>query len=285
MAMNNRLMRPSASGVHPEANDWRSRVVANGGSVSGATLAAVSKFCAAIDTAKIRSRFSRLNLFCGNNLSAALVPLYLGHSFGGATFGNSTDVNSNFVSADYAENDGLKGNGSTKYLSTGVPMTWLGTNQLHMFVSFVPDAAGFFTVQFGARYNLATSLSLEGGYSTGSSINRPRVSLFSGGQQPANSVSPITGRTQFFINFNGTNPYQMFGRNVDLSNANNAGAYSSTNTTPFYIFAGGQTGTGIAGYTPNRIDSYSFGQAFASAADRNAYHDAMSAFRSALGRA
>jgi hypothetical protein len=37
----------------------------------------VSKFCSAIASAGIRDHFYRLNLFCGSNLNAALVPLYL----------------------------------------------------------------------------------------------------------------------------------------------------------------------------------------------------------------
>jgi hypothetical protein len=74
MAMSPTLLRPRAT-VHPEAAAWAARVVANGGTV-GNSLAAVSKFCAAIASAGIRDRFYRLNLFCGSNLNAALVPLY-----------------------------------------------------------------------------------------------------------------------------------------------------------------------------------------------------------------
>ncbi len=74
--MNPRLLRPLASGFHSEAAAWRSAVIANGGSVSTSTVRAVSNFCAAIDAAGIRDRFVRLNLFCGDNLNAALVPLY-----------------------------------------------------------------------------------------------------------------------------------------------------------------------------------------------------------------
>jgi hypothetical protein len=76
----------------------------------------------------------------------------------------------------------------------------------------------------------------------------------------------------------------MFGRNVDLNNINNAGAYSSSNTAPFYVFAGEQTGTGIVGHTTHRIDAYSIGAAFTSTAQRNAFHTAMTDFRTALGR-
>jgi hypothetical protein len=124
MPMNPRLLRPIASGVHPEAAAWRSAVVANGGSVSASTLKAVADFCKAIDAAGIRDRFYRLNLFAGTGLNACLVPLYRGQSRTGTQFGNTTDTNVGpFVSGDYAEtgaSGGLKGNGSSKYLDTGL---------------------------------------------------------------------------------------------------------------------------------------------------------------------
>jgi hypothetical protein len=89
---------------HPEAVDWRARVIRNGGSVSDDTSKAVSIFCMAIDGAGLRDRFYRLNLFCGIGLSSALVPLYRGPVAGGTALGNATDTNNNFVSADFAEN-------------------------------------------------------------------------------------------------------------------------------------------------------------------------------------
>ena len=124
MPMNPRLLRPIASGVHPEANAWRTAVVANGGSVSASTMKAVSSFRTAIDAAGIRDRFYRLNLFCGTGLNAALVPVYRGQSRTGTQYGNATDTNTGpFVSGDYAEtgaSGGLNGNGSSKYLATGL---------------------------------------------------------------------------------------------------------------------------------------------------------------------
>lgn len=72
MPMSPRLLRPRAGGgFHPEAQDWRNRVITNGGTVSGSTLTAVSNFCRSIDAAGLRDRFYRLNLFCGTGLSAA----------------------------------------------------------------------------------------------------------------------------------------------------------------------------------------------------------------------
>jgi len=124
MPMSARLLRPRSTGFHPEAQAWRNAVIANGGTVSGSTLTAVSNFCRSIDAAGIRSRFYRLNLFCGTGLSAALVPLYRGQSRTGTQFGDTTDTNNGpFVSGDYVETGstgGLNGNGTSKFLATGL---------------------------------------------------------------------------------------------------------------------------------------------------------------------
>jgi hypothetical protein len=114
----------SSVNIHREARDWHNRVLSNGGRVSKDTLKAVSDFCYRIDAAGIREKFSRLNLICGDNLTAARVPLYRGLSFTGSQYGNSIDTNTNFVDGDYTErggNGGLNaGGGGTKYLDTGV---------------------------------------------------------------------------------------------------------------------------------------------------------------------
>jgi hypothetical protein len=100
---------------------------------------AVDRFCRSIDGAGIRDRFFRLNLFCGTGLSAALVPLYRGQSASGTQFGGTTDTNNNFVSGDYSEASGLKGNGSTKSLLTGVLPGDVG-GALHLAVSVQSDS-------------------------------------------------------------------------------------------------------------------------------------------------
>jgi hypothetical protein len=134
--MSPRLLRPIASSVHPEANAWRTAVVANGGSVSASTMRAVSKFCADIDAAGIRNKFYRLNLFCGDGLTAALVPLYRAESRTGTALGNSIDTNNGpFVSGDFnntGSSSGLKGNGSTKFLDTGLFGNAIPGNDSHL---------------------------------------------------------------------------------------------------------------------------------------------------------
>lgn len=127
MAMNPRLLRPTSSSFHPEALDWRTRVVANGGSVSASTMRAVSAFCAEINAKGLRSRMYRVNLFCGNNLAACLVPLYNSLTPGGTVLGFATDTNASagpFGSGDFNESIGLTPGGSAgsqpKHLDTGL---------------------------------------------------------------------------------------------------------------------------------------------------------------------
>lgn len=121
--------------LHPEALDWQSRVIANRGTVSQQTLIAVSQFCVRIDAAGIRDRFYRLNLFCGDQLVAALVPLYLAESPWSRVRGNLTDINFNFVSGDFKNigiGSGLDGNGSNKGLFTGILGTSLSGDNTHL---------------------------------------------------------------------------------------------------------------------------------------------------------
>lgn len=158
MPMSPRLLRPIASGVHPEAAAWRSAVVANGGSVSASTMRAVSAFCAAIDAAGIRSLLYRVNLFCGNSdasLIAPRVPLYRGPSRTGTQYGNALDTNTNFVQGDYAETGaggGISSTGSSnKRLLTGFKLNELPDaitdNHIGAFVfEHTPNAANHWMI-------------------------------------------------------------------------------------------------------------------------------------------
>lgn len=105
-------MWAAGGGLDADASDWATRVAANSGTVSGGTLRAVSRFAKACKAAGIWTKLTRVNLFCGNQLAACLVPLKVGG-------GNATDTNTNFVSGDYTEATGLTGNGTNKRLATG----------------------------------------------------------------------------------------------------------------------------------------------------------------------
>jgi hypothetical protein len=119
--------RAVGGGGDADVSTWQAAVIANGGTVSAGTLAAVTAFTASAKASGYWTKLLRLNLFCGDQLAAALVPLKVGG-------GNATDTNVNFVGGDYAEATGLTG-GATKYLRTGIiPSTMLTTNSTHLSV-------------------------------------------------------------------------------------------------------------------------------------------------------
>lgn len=286
MPMNGRLLRPRTGGVHPDAKDWRDRVVANSGSVSSSTLKAVSDFCRSIDRAGIRDRFYRLNLFCGTGLNACLVPLYRGPSFGGTQFGNASDTNINFVSGDYVESGatsgGLTGNGSTKYLQTGIASTaWMGasggshitvykctsTNTGSLVSSRLQgaDSALWQVWEFGAGGNAA------GGNTGAFGVPGTHNSLIGVTREPGT----------------GTPPVRAF-RNTDLS-ADNAGGNTPAGTSlPVAVFARNSSTSDTSAYNPSlytnqRLAAYSVGLHLSNAAIAS-YNTAMQAFQTALGR-
>ena len=274
MPMNNRLLRPRQT-VHPEAADWANRVRANGGSVSGTTLSAVSKFCASIASAGIRDRFYRLNLFCGTGLEACLVPLYRGQSLGGTQFGNTTDTNVNFVTGDYAEtgaSGGLVGNGSSKYLQTGFPMNSLPST----------------TDGHAAVYDMTRSSSTAFRGLVG--VNQDAATGF--GVAADNTTYGIWGNFAFVAN--NTNGLLLASRTSSsllTTYVNTTAIVTNVNTvTPTatsrtaVVFARTAISTGaITFYAADRLGGYSIGLGM-SAAQVSAYHSAMQAIQTALTR-
>jgi hypothetical protein len=155
-----------------DAQDWINRVYANGGTVSTSTAGAVNTLCDSLDAASLRDRFYRLNLFCGSNLNAALVPLYRGPSLGGTQYGGTTDTNVGpFVSGDYAEtgaSGGLVGNGSSKYLDTGFAMNTLPSTTSGHAAVYCPNRSS--RTAFTGMLGVAVTGSTGFGLSTDTSV-------------------------------------------------------------------------------------------------------------------
>lgn len=282
MAMSPKTLRPRASvGYGLDAMDWRSRVTAAGGTVSASTMKAVDDFCKSIAAAGIRDRFYRLNLFCGD-FTSAFVPLFRGQSRTGEQFGSTTDTNNNFVSGDYSLSGsaaGLQGNGTTKHIATGLAQTFAGSNDIHISMGFVPNTAAGYQCAIGARFNVSNSVAVE---VRGANANL-RVAGFSGGNA-LSAYSPSAGRNSFV--FHCVNPaansYETWIRGAFFE-ARTLGAYNAATTANFLVFAGDTNGTPSA-YFSGSSDFYSIGLRFTSSAQLTAYHNAIAAFRAALGR-
>jgi hypothetical protein len=285
--MNPKLLRPRST-IHPEAAAWATRVVANGGSVSGTTLSAVSKFCASIASAGIRDRFYRLGIFAGSNLAASLVPLYRGPSLGGTQFGNATDTNFNFVSGDYLESAGLTGTGNngvgagnSKHLRTGLQQQTLATSNLHIAAYMFGLNTTSATQQgfIGIRNNTApanrwwleyrqTAVNAElagGGVGFGTLTTPLGNALISVSRESSTLLRQYVNGSQFGSDIS---------TDVTSSLANRA--------NDWYVFAYNIDGA-PGGYCTFRMGGYSIGLPLTTT-QTAAYSVAMQAFQSALSR-
>lgn len=280
MPMNARLLRPIASGVHPEANAWRTAVVANGGSVSASTMKAVSAFCKTIDTAGVRDRFYRLNLLAGDGLTACLVPLYRGQSRTGTQYGNTTDTNNNFVSGDYAEtgaSGGLTG-ASPKYLATGVNPNSVGIVYTDTHLSaYIPAAATTSGIALGTLNVNSRAWHLYPSFNGGGGYYRSGGTGSSGIEN-----ATYTDKTGLIIGTRtSATDAALYRKGVAVS------TNSSVNQTDaFSANAPGDLGAvgGVGGFFyVGRVAAYSIGIGM-SASQASSFHDAMQAFQTSLSR-
>jgi hypothetical protein len=275
MPMSPRLLRPRASGVHPEAASWRTRVIAAGGSVSSTTMRAVDAFCRSIDTAGLRDRFYRLSLLCGDNLTAARVPLYRSTSATGAVLGASVDANNSFATGDYSVTGGIKC-GTSRSLDTGLS----------------PDSADYATGHVSVWIQRTGTFGRAGLVSTwNTSFTQPSLSI-------EYSSSNSNGWFQYYREQNPgagtvTGNHLLVTRRTTTDQAwyqNGAlGAQDTTLTTttatssiPWHIGAR-RIGTTIESFANENITHYSIGRAL-TAAQITSFYSALQTFMTALGR-
>jgi hypothetical protein len=143
--------------LHATTVTWAAQVVTNGGAaVSTATKQAVSDFCYGLDAASLTANIKALNCFVPDNLIAAETPLIQG-------VGNALWTNHNFVAGDLSIN-GLKGNGSNKYLETGVnPNTAFADNTNVGTTFYLSELVNNGGIDMGASQGATTLIETAGG--------------------------------------------------------------------------------------------------------------------------
>jgi hypothetical protein len=274
--------------IHPEAAGWAARVVANGGTVSGTTLSAVSKFCAAIASAGIRDKFFRLNLFCGGTsgtavgLNSALVPLYRGPSLRGTQYGNTTDTNSGglFVGANYNETGSSGGlqSGGSQYLNTGFLTNVLSDGNRHLAAyEITRPESGLYKYYLGSEYASGVgSGQFILGYH-GNATNR----AFGFGEYGITLQSPTATAGGFWMGVNTPSSTGIIYRNGS-QDATGVTTASTPEATNIYAFTANRSGGSAAGFA-GRLGGYSIGASM-TAPQAAAYNTAMQAFQAALTR-
>jgi hypothetical protein len=264
-----------------DAQSWINRVYANGGTVSTSTASAVNDFCNSIDSAGIRDRFYRLNLFAGTGLASALVPLYRGQSLGGTQFGNATDTNNNFVSADYVETAGLQGNGSNKSLDTGLPTNFASDRH----IGFVPSVFSTTASRYylGARNSAFSSLFSSFSANTTSLIGFYNYSdnSFAGGAPN----STATARRLYIATSNPSLTPGGFAYSNAVSAGAGLAAYSNpAATTTLAVFAMKQADNSFNSPTNATLSGYTIGLSM-TASQVTTYNAIWTTLLTAMGRA
>jgi hypothetical protein len=262
----------SASSVDTDAQAWQSAVVANGGTVSDSTLSAVSEFCKSAKTDGYWASLTRINLFCGDQLAAALVPLKVGG-------GNSTDTNMNFVPDDYAEATGLTGDGSTKYLKTGIiPSTMLNLNSTHGAVYNRSSTAAAGGVHIGATDG-TNPLRYHMPFTDGNSY----VDEYNNANGRVNTSVTVSAPYGFMVGTRTSASSHVIYRNGSSIASNSTSAsIGSLEANELYVFAGNSSGSAVA-LVAQPLAAYSIGAGL-SPTDVTNFNTAMQTFQTALGR-
>jgi hypothetical protein len=253
-------------------------VIANGGSVSATTAKAVDAFCKAIDTAGIRSRFYRLNLFAGTGLNACLVPLYRGPSKSGTQYGNTTDTNVGpFVSGDYVETGttgGLSsGTNTSKFLRTGIAPSDMSSVCTNVHVSVYSRAVmsnnspaiGANAFSFFPGYNASRVYFRTNGNSSGIE-----------GVLTTTSGHILGSRTAALASDVYRNGASVSGTPTDNGN-------TASDTYKLGVFAQLNTSEGASQYFSGTLQMYSLGLGM-TAAQAASFYTAVQTFQTSLGR-
>jgi len=257
-------------------------VVANGGTVSAATLNAVSVFCASVANAGIRDRFLRLNLFCGDSdssLFAVRTPLFRGQSLGGTQYGSTTDTNNSFVPGDYTEtgsSGGLSSNG-TKWLNTGLATNALTVGDRHLSAYEVVRSGGTYQRFLGSEGANVGNQQFLLGYDSSGSVVR-----FGFGAFGATLSGASTSTGGHFLGNNMSDRSGAIYKNASRDAFINEGTTATPTTAEVYVFGINRGGSATDGYA-GRLGGYSIGLSM-TPTQVASFYSAMQAFQTALTR-
>lgn len=264
------IPKPVGASYDAEAQAYFNAIVTNGGTISTASKGYINTFVLA---AKAHSYWTKLSVFApltGDQLLAALV------AFKPKTTNTVTFAANNFVSGDYTEATGLLGDGSTKYIDTGLLSTSLTANSSHLMVynrssssnsgrHGAADGGGIFETY--APYGDATFYSDQ--YDTSSG----RTASNSGIGTPYGFL--VASRTA-------SNSHVLYRNGSSVASSNTTGSGGTLTAINVYFFAV-NSGSGAAGFADCRLAAFSFGDGLTSG-DVSNYSTDLNALQTSLGR-
>lgn len=255
-----------------DAADWRIRAIAAGGSVKDSTQVAVNKFVIAAKGLQYWAKFNRVNLMCGDQLAAMLVPLKVGN-------GAALDTNVGYIAADYTEATGLKGDGTAKYLNTGLLPTALTINNTHL--SYYDRSADFvWPFWMGASDSPGPANWLQLGTHTDSKARSDQYNNADGNGRLTSPV--ITTPIGLMIGSRQTSSdHRIFNKSSQV--ANNSAVGGALPGYPITVGVVNQSNN-FSGFSNHTIAGYTIGSSL-TANDASGYNVDMHLFQTALGRA
>lgn len=256
--------------VDSDAAAWAAAVVVAGGTYSPTTLTAVSAFVTLAKASGYWTKLNRINLFCGDQLAAALVPLKAGS-------GSATETNVNFVGGDYTEATGITGNGSTKYLDTGlVASTALTLNDTHLAVYNRASGAAGGGAHIGCNDG-ANFFEMLVPFTDGIAYSRHYNNSAASGLLTVATGAPyglmVSSRT-------GAASHVVYKAGASIVSDTNTGGARPARA--IYVFARNSSGTANV-FTSHALAGYSIGSGL-TGADVTAYTTHLQAFQTSLGR-
>ena len=243
--------------LDPETVSWLERVDSAGGTVSDSVITFVDDYIKEIkglkyQTVSIRNKIIREKWFCGD-FNSAFVPFFRNADESSSILGSYIDVNNNYNPEEYyqtGELSGLKGNGTGRYIETGLNPSAINEfqkNDVHFMIYSMSDSAD--AGRMGCR-----GLSGNGLYFYPKYLN-------------GNSYFNLNSNVESSVTLPSPNGYIMFQRTSSSSlNSyyNNFLINSVQNNSinkpeaPITIGAFNNNGT-ISGYMKMRLGGYSIG--------------------------
>lgn len=256
-------------GIDADASDWASRVNRNGGTVASSTVRAVSRLVRQTKAAGIWPKLNRFSVFQGDQLAAALVPLKTGG-------GSATDANVNFVAADYSSATGLTGDGSSKYLDTGLApsvamTTSSGSLWFYAGTAAVPGAGNVMIGASGAAGVDPTYLVDDAGTTLRGAIASAYADA---------AVATATSLGFVGVSVNGSRVQSFYRNGAQVGTQPTAAGNLAADSV--YVFALNAAAV-ASSFSPENCRAYAIGQGL-SASEALTFNTIMEAFQDEVGR-
>jgi hypothetical protein len=249
--------------LDPETVNWLARVDSAGGSVSDSVIEAVDDYIKEIkglkyQTVSIRNKIIRENWFCGD-FNSAFVPFFRNADESSAIIGFYKDQNNNYEQLDYSQTgefSGLKGNGSDRYINTGINPSAVNEfqkNDIHFMIYSMSDSAD--AGRMGSRGSSGSGLYFYPKYINGNSYFNLNSNVESSATLPSANGYIMFQRTS---SSNLNSYYNNFLINTVQSNSN------LKPDVPLTIGAFNNNGN-VSGYMKMRLGGYSIGASLSAA--------------------